>query len=58
MAYCSSGGFKPYYKWITFNTNKNNYKENFKYDSFKPYYKWITFNTTSAPGKRCNVAKF
>ena len=39
--------FKPYYKWITFNTNKEN---DFKVEvgdtlGFKPYYKWITFNT-------------
>ena len=38
--------FKPYYKWITFNTL-------FIFQDvwqllvmgFKPYYKWITFNT-------------
>ena len=39
--------FKPYYKWITFNTRKE--KESIwrsRY-SFKPYYKWITFNTKS-----------
>ena len=37
--------FKPYYKWITFNTVKAR-RENFLYVfSFKPYYKWITFNT-------------
>ena len=38
--------FKPYYKWITFNTqtvlNHCNSPQ-----SFKPYYKWITFNTLS-----------
>ena len=36
--------FKPYYKWITFNTlsQKIIKLESF---SFKPYYKWITFNT-------------
>ena len=42
-------GFKPYYKWITFNTNvsikRNNRTKN---GSFKPYYKWITFNTQDA----------
>ena len=38
-------GFKPYYKWNTFNTeSKYIYdKDNFK--CFKPYYKWNTFNT-------------
>ena len=38
--------FKPYYKWITFNTKYK--KEVFKMrdlKGFKPYYKWITFNT-------------
>ena len=36
--------FKPYYKWITFNTDdqETRYSEAV---SFKPYYKWITFNT-------------
>ena len=37
--------FKPYYKWITFNTNDGNKKGNKGFESFKPYYKWITFNT-------------
>ena len=37
--------FKPYYKWITFNTIAKMSKENNKDYSFKPYYKWITFNT-------------
>ena len=37
--------FKPYYKWITFNT-KNGYIGGWlDPESFKPYYKWITFNT-------------
>ena len=37
--------FKPYYKWITFNT-KIRKKSNSKIIlGFKPYYKWITFNT-------------
>ena len=38
--------FKPYYKWITFNTTI--YKvsnSSFLFFRFKPYYKWITFNT-------------
>ena len=37
--------FKPYYKWITFNTL---ILEDIAFSmtySFKPYYKWITFNT-------------
>ena len=36
--------FKPYYKWITFNTVMS-YNVNDLEMSFKPYYKWITFNT-------------
>ena len=39
--------FKPYYKWITFNTLVKLYKERYvKGHRFKPYYKWITFNTS------------
>ena len=38
-------GFKPYYKWITFNT-LHIWISKFVYSfCFKPYYKWITFNT-------------
>ena len=37
-------GFKPYYKWNTFNTKKNNNFLNVVM-GFKPYYKWNTFNT-------------
>ena len=36
--------FKPYYKWITFNTG-NGWKNYRRSWGFKPYYKWITFNT-------------
>ena len=39
------GCFKPYYKWITFNTHRSKYNEDLYILSFKPYYKWITFNT-------------
>ena len=38
-------GFKPYYKWITFNTSTATQNSNTYIPSFKPYYKWITFNT-------------
>ena len=38
-------GFKPYYKWITFNTIVEEYEKLANIKSFKPYYKWITFNT-------------
>ena len=38
--------FKPYYKWITFNTNLDEVSHVGLYlGGFKPYYKWITFNT-------------
>ena len=41
-----STSFKPYYKWITFNTKIEELdEEGKKILSFKPYYKWITFNT-------------
>ena len=36
--------FKPYYKWITFNTLRSSTCPPVWY-GFKPYYKWITFNT-------------
>ena len=38
-------GFKPCYKWITFNTGVRICVIT-KRDGFKPCYKWITFNTT------------
>ena len=38
--------FKPYYKWITFNTIKALLLMTVnRMQGFKPYYKWITFNT-------------
>ena len=38
--------FKPYYKWITFNTREEiSLSGTATAISFKPYYKWITFNT-------------
>ena len=39
--------FKPYYKWITFNTKGITEISKCVTEcvSFKPYYKWITFNT-------------
>ena len=43
MCYVS---FKPYYKWITFNTETKYKPSSIDYSlGFKPYYKWITFNT-------------
>ena len=42
-------GFKPYYKWITFNTYGAVCDTYNDFLGFKPYYKWITFNTM---GKR------
>ena len=48
MAYWDSGittlSFKPYYNWITFNTNLYENDEEYQ-ECFKPYYNWITFNT-------------
>ena len=38
--------FKPYYKWITFNTKIEERAKETVFLSFKPYYKWITFNTS------------
>ena len=37
--------FKPYYKWITFNTLYALFPLDVLHLGFKPYYKWITFNT-------------
>ena len=40
--------FKPYYKWITFNTHwSDQWNATINALGFKPYYKWITFNTES-----------
>ena len=41
--------FKPYYKWITFNT-PTPVSANAPSLGFKPYYKWITFNTVIRKG--------
>ena len=42
--------FKPYYKWITFNTKLfPGIIDIASKKRFKPYYKWITFNTVSCP---------
>ena len=43
--FVSFSSFKPYYKWITFNTSTATQNSNTYIPSFKPYYKWITFNT-------------
>ena len=40
----TSGRFKPYYKWNTFNTLWQKMVL-FLIGRFKPYYKWNTFNT-------------
>ena len=37
--------FKPYYKWITFNTLAPIFSPIEADTGFKPYYKCITFNT-------------
>ena len=41
----TSLSFKPYYKWITFNTSSGGSSGGADLSGFKPYYKWITFNT-------------
>ena len=38
-------GFKPYYKWNTFNTDSELVIKYWSNGGFKPYYKWNTFNT-------------
>ena len=38
-------GFKPYYKWNTFNTSIEIGRFLIDNPCFKPYYKWNTFNT-------------
>ena len=38
-------GFKPYYKWNTFNTVSRKVGNDLRDAGFKPYYKWNTFNT-------------
>ena len=38
-------GFKPYYKWNTFNTERKAEILKEMALGFKPYYKWNTFNT-------------
>ena len=41
-----TSSFKPYYKWITFNTAiLPSITVHLSILRFKPYYKWITFNT-------------
>ena len=40
-----TAGFKPCYKWNTFNTYSFEYENEFYTLSFKPCYKWNTFNT-------------
>ena len=41
----SSFGFKPCYKWMTFNTVKDVDLLFVDDLGFKPCYKWMTFNT-------------
>ena len=43
--------FKPYYKWITFNTSSCTQNCWIRRLGLKPYYKWITFNTKSVRSK-------
>ena len=46
--------FKPYYKWITFNTK--HVVTEVQPVGFKPYYKWITFNTLTKIPQGLNSA--
>ena len=39
-------GFKPCYKWNTFNTKSLGVVGGIAQEGFKPCYKWNTFNTT------------
>ena len=50
-------GFKPYYKWITFNTDNITINISNLSCSFKPYYKWITFNTIAMSFASCKLVK-
>ena len=50
--------FKPYYKWITFNTQIQAECLNIILMSFKPYYKWITFNTSVGSTLQDDIRKF
>ena len=51
-------GFKPYYKWITFNTLWKWLDMLLTLNSFKPYYKWITFNTMYVAEENGGLAGF
>ena len=53
-----SGSFKPYYKWITFNTVILWNLKSQKIKCFKLYYKWITFNTVDFVNDAHNRMKF
>ena len=56
--YHSKKSFKPYYKWITFNTMILKILD-VLLTSFKPYYKWITFNTVVVVEDNVNkITKF
>ena len=50
--------FKPYYKWITFNTVLEFNVPFRRNHSFKPYYKWITLNTISNHFVASDVSMF
>ena len=53
-----SYGFKPYYKWNTFNTKVEITREMAKRLRFKPYYKWNTFNTFNKLQELGNLVQF
>ena len=50
--------FKPYYKWITFNTTTPTaVVVSTPSSGFKPYYKWITFNTKDVKTMEIEIIK-
>ena len=46
MIQADKRGFKPCYKWMTFNTKFSDGENKVIRERFKPCYKWMTFNTT------------
>ena len=52
-----SYGFKPCYKWMTFNTSAITAPVAAS-SSFKPCYKWMTFNTSARAIPKKSNGKF
>ena len=51
-------GFKPCYKWNTFNTYDGSISLRDHANRFKPCYKWNTFNTRISMQEYLNKVKF